>query len=98
MLKNFCPATFSSTGSTFSTCPFSALARSSTAGLRGFQDAVEAADDGEGEDDLAVLGLLVVTSEEVGHGPDEGGVVLDGSLGHSQTPPIYLDPNIGQRY
>ena len=51
-------------------------------GLRGLQHAVEAADNGQGEDDLAVLGLLVVTPEEVGHGPDEGGVVLDSGLGH----------------
>ena len=36
-------------------------------GLGWLQDAVEAADDGERQDDLAVLGLLVVAPEEVGH-------------------------------
>jgi hypothetical protein len=39
------------------------------------EHAVEAAQHGEGQDDLAVLGLLVVAAEEVGDGPDEGGEV-----------------------
>jgi hypothetical protein len=42
------------------------------------EDAVEASDDRERQDDLAVLGLLVVAAEEVGHAPDKGGVVADG--------------------
>ncbi len=46
--------------------------------LGGLQHAVEAAQDGEGEDDLAVLGLLVVAAQEVGDGPDEGGEVRIG--------------------
>lgn len=38
----------------------------------GLEDAVKAAEDSEGQDDLAVIGLLVITTEEVRHGPDEG--------------------------
>lgn len=40
-----------------------------------FENTVEAAQDGEGEDDLAVLGLLVVAAQHVGNGPDEGGKI-----------------------
>ena len=42
-------------------------------GLGRFEHAVEAAQHGEGQDDLAVVGLLVVAAQQVGHGPDEGG-------------------------
>jgi hypothetical protein len=45
--------------------------------LRGFEDTVEAADHGERQDHLAVLGLLVVPAEKISHAPDEGGVVPD---------------------
>jgi hypothetical protein len=51
-------------------------------GLGGFEHAVEAAQHGEGQDDLAVVGLLVVATEEVGDGPDEGG---QGLLVHEET-------------
>ena len=44
------------------------------------EDAVEAANDGEGQDDFAVLGLLVVSTEQVGHRPDEAGVVADSRI------------------
>ena len=44
-------------------------------GLGGFQHAIQAAQHGEGQDDLAVFGLLVVAAQEVGDGPDEGGKV-----------------------
>jgi hypothetical protein len=37
-----------------------------------FQNAVQATQDGEGEDGLAVLGLLVVAAQKVGNRPDEG--------------------------
>ena len=66
----------SRTGSTFSTLPFScgvlgrapsALVGSSTQSSRRSTD--------ERQDDLAVLGLLVVAAQQVGDRPDEGGVV-----------------------
>ena len=41
--------------------------------LGGCKDTVEAAQHGEREDDAAILGLLVVATEEVGHRPEEGG-------------------------
>ncbi len=41
-------------------------------GLRGFEHAVQPAKDREGQDDAAVLGLLVVAAQQVGDGPDEG--------------------------
>ena len=41
--------------------------------LGALENAVEAAQDGEGKDDFAVLGLLVVTAQQVGNRPDEGG-------------------------
>ena len=44
-------------------------------GLGGFEHAVEAAQDGERQDDLAVLGLLVVAAQQIGDGPDEGGEI-----------------------
>jgi hypothetical protein len=46
--------------------------------LGGLERAVQAAQHGEGEDHLAVLGLLVVAAQQVGDRPDERGVVLDG--------------------
>ena len=47
------------------------------------QHAVQTAQHGEREDHLAVLRLLVVASQEVGDGPDEGGVVVDGGPRHA---------------
>ncbi len=41
------------------------------------EDAVQPPQEGEGEDDLAVVGLLVVTPEKVGDGPEEGGEFLE---------------------
>ena len=41
------------------------------------EDAVQAPKDRQGEDHLAVLGLLVVAAEQVGDRPDEAGVVVD---------------------
>ena len=41
------------------------------AGLGGFEDAIEAAEDGHGEHDLAVLGGTVRDAEEVGYIPDK---------------------------
>ena len=47
-------------------------------GLLGrLEHAVEAADHRQRQDDLAVLGLLVVAAQQVGDRPDEGGVVAD---------------------
>ncbi len=46
--------------------------------LGGLEHAVEAAQHGEGQDHLAVLGLLVVAPQQVGDRPDEYFVVLDG--------------------
>ena len=37
------------------------------------QDAIEAAKDGERQDDFAVVGLLVVAPQQVRDGPNEGG-------------------------
>ena len=42
-------------------------------GLGGLQHAIQPPQDGEGQDDLAVLGLLVVAAQQIGDGPDEGG-------------------------
>ena len=36
------------------------------------QDAIQAPQHGEGQDDLAVVGLLVVATQQVGYGPDKG--------------------------
>ncbi|HLL02270.1 MAG TPA: hypothetical protein VK539_16910 [Myxococcaceae bacterium] len=44
-------------------------------GLGGFEHAVEPAQHGKRQDDLAVFGLLVVTAQQVRDGPDEGGEV-----------------------
>jgi hypothetical protein len=56
-------------------------------GFDGVEDAVEAAEHREGEDHPAVLGLLVVAAQQLGHRPDEPGVVvvLFAYLGH-RTP------------
>jgi hypothetical protein len=50
------------------------------------EDAVEATDDCQGQDDLAVLGLLVVAWEQVSHLPDEGSVVADSGVAHVFIP------------
>jgi hypothetical protein len=47
------------------------------------QDAIQAPQDGERQDDLAVVGLLVVAAKQVGDRPDESGVVVDRRLGHA---------------
>ena len=44
-------------------------------GLGGLKDAVQTAEDGEWEDDLAVFRLFVVAAQQVGDGPDEGGEI-----------------------
>ena len=44
-------------------------------GLGGFQHAIEPAQHGERQDDLAVFGLLVVAAQQIGDGPDEGGEI-----------------------
>jgi hypothetical protein len=43
-------------------------------GLGGFKDAIQAAQDPEWQDDLAVIGLFVIAPEQVGNGPDESSV------------------------
>jgi len=43
--------------------------------LGGFQHAIEAAEDAERKDDLAVFGLFLVAAQEIGDGPDEGGEI-----------------------
>ena len=48
-------------------------------GLGGFEHAIEPAQNGEGQNDLAVLRLLVIAAEQIGDGPDEGGEV---GVGH----------------
>src|SRR5207302_4914191 len=50
---------------------------------RGSQQAVEAAEDGEGEDDLAVLVALVGTAEQVADVPDEAGELGVSFCGHA---------------
>ena len=50
-------------------------------GLGGLQHAIETAEDGERQDDLAVFGLLVVAAQEIGDGPDEGGEIGVGHAG-----------------
>nr|WP_236919213.1 hypothetical protein [Ereboglobus luteus] len=44
-------------------------------GLGFFEDAVDAPQDGEGEDDFAVVGLFVIAAKEIGDGPEERGKV-----------------------
>lgn len=51
--------------------------------LGGLQNAVEAPEDGEREDDLAVFGLFVVAAQEVRHGPDKG---RKGLMVHADSP------------
>lgn len=43
--------------------------------LGGLQHTVQTAEDGKGQDDLALFGLLVVATQEVGDRPDKGGKV-----------------------
>jgi hypothetical protein len=45
--------------------------------LCGLEHAVEPSQDDQGQDDPAILGLLVVTPQEIGDRPDECGVVAD---------------------
>ncbi len=47
------------------------------------QHAIETAEHGEGQDDLAVVGLLVVAAQKVGDRPDEGG---QGLMVQEETP------------
>jgi len=44
----------------------------------GLQHTTQPAQDGEGEDHLTIIGLLVVPAQEIGHGPDEGGEIAQG--------------------
>ena len=44
-------------------------------GFGRFKHAIEPAQNGERQDDLAVFGLLVVAAQEIGDGPDEGGKI-----------------------
>jgi hypothetical protein len=53
--------------------------------LGGLQDRVQPAKDRQREDDLAVLGLLVVPAEKVGDRPDEGDLLLE--VVHPVCPP-----------
>jgi len=41
-------------------------------GLGGLQHALQAPQQGEGQDDAAVLGLLEIAAQQIRHGPDEG--------------------------
>ncbi len=60
----------------FSTGRVELVPAARTACLGRLQHAVQAADDGQRQDDLAVLGLLVVAAEQVGDRPDEAGQFL----------------------
>ena len=40
-----------------------------------FQHAIQSAQDGERQDDLAIFRLFVIAAQEVGHGPDDGGKI-----------------------
>jgi hypothetical protein len=44
--------------------------------LRGFQNAIQASKHREGQNDLAIVRLLVVASQQISHGPDEGRQIL----------------------
>jgi hypothetical protein len=51
--------------------------------LGGLKNAIQAANDREREDHLAVLRLLVVPAQKVSHAPDEGRVIPDRlTIGH----------------
>ena len=67
VLKNCCPATAWRTGSTFSILPGKLLVLLQDGLLGRLEHAVQAADHRQRQDDLAVLGLLVVAAEKVGH-------------------------------
>ena len=45
-------------------------------GLGLLQHAIEPPQHGEWQDHLAIFGLLVVASQQIGHGPDEGGQIV----------------------
>ena len=51
------------------------------------QHTVQSAQHGERQDDLAVVGLLVIAAQQIGDGPDEGGEVLlvHGSINQDQS-------------
>ena len=72
--------------------PSSDARRARTCCLRGLEDAVEPAQDDERQDDLPVLGLLVVAAQQVGDRPDEAGVVVDcgSDLSHLRPPAVVL--------
>ena len=50
--------------------------------LGGLEHAVESAENRQGQDHPAVLGLLIDTPQQVGHRPDEGPVVVCGLVAH----------------
>ena len=50
-------------------CPLGVLGQN--VGLCAFKNAVQTPHQGEGEDDLAVIGLFVIASKEVSDGPEE---------------------------
>ena len=58
--------------------PVRVLTSGEDLGLGGLEDAVEAAEQDEGQDDPAVLGLLVVAAQQIGDGPDQAGMVSSG--------------------
>jgi hypothetical protein len=57
------------------------------------QNAVQTTQDREGQDDLAIVRLLVVAAQKVGDGPDEGRKGIGGSLG---GPPTRLGLSFGR--
>jgi hypothetical protein len=61
---------------------FEALLLFEDCGFGGFGDAIEAAEDGHGEHDFAVLGRAVGATEEVGDVPDEAYEAV-GVVGHA---------------
>jgi hypothetical protein len=40
--------------------------------FRGFENAIQSAKDGKGENDLSIVGLFIVPSEKIGNGPEKG--------------------------
>jgi hypothetical protein len=56
-------------------------------GLGGLEDTVEPAEQDEGQDDAAVLGLLLVAAQQVGDGPDEARVVVGSGAALGQVSP-----------
>lgn len=53
-----------------------------------FEDAVETAQDNEGKDNLAILGLLEIAAKKLGDGPDETAQALDVVLAHYPSLPF----------